>query len=98
MKVRVVIPYFGRWPRLLPLFLESCRRNPRLDVLIVTDNDQPEGAPDSVRFITTGFGKIRDGFSRGLGFEVALPNPYKLCDFKSAYGFLRSQDSSVHRF
>lgn len=98
MKVCVVIPYFGRWPQLLPLFLESCRRNPKLDVLIVTDNDPPEGAPDNVRFITTGFGKIRDRFSRSLGFGVALPNPYKLCDFKPAYGFLFQEELRGYDF
>ena len=88
MKICTVCPYFGQWPPLFNLYLESCKHNPSLDVLLVTDIEPPSNVPDNVRFVRIGLAELRERFSRSLGFEVAIPAPYKLCDFKPAYGLL----------
>jgi FkbM family methyltransferase len=88
MKVCILIPYFGRWPRLFNLYLESCRHNPGLDVLIFTDLEPPDDVPGNVRFEPATLAELRERFSRRLGFEVALRKPHKLCDFKPTYGAL----------
>ncbi len=57
-------------------------------MLIVTDNEIPDYLPDNVRLVRTSLGKLRESFSRTLGFDAALSTPYKLCDYKPAFGML----------
>jgi len=92
MRVRVIIPYFGRWPPLFGLYLASCRRNPWLDVLFLTDIAPPPRHPDNVRFVATTLEALRERFSCRLGFEVALLEPYKVCDFRPAFGVLFQEE------
>ena len=87
-KIRILIPYIGPWPRLFPLLLESCARNPDLDFLFLTDQERPEHAPANTTFIPTTLAELRERFSDLLGYRVALESPYKLCDFKPTGGFL----------
>jgi hypothetical protein len=79
--------YFGKWPPYFHTYLKSCHHNPEIDFYFFTDcssNDLP-GA-DNVKFIPITLAEVRELASDKLGFPVSLQNPYKLCDFKPAYG------------
>ncbi|HLT71092.1 MAG TPA: DUF6625 family protein [Cyclobacteriaceae bacterium] len=87
-RVCVIIPYFGRWPAYLDLFLHGCRRNKALDFLFFTDLEPPVDVPDNVKFHFYTLDNINRSMTRLLGFESMITKPYKLCDVRPAYGLL----------
>lgn len=87
-KIVILIPYFGPFPWYFYFFLHSCKFNPRVSFVVITDNDHPESMVSNVRFVRKTFKEINSIASNKLGFETAIDIPYKLCDFKPAYGFL----------
>lgn len=87
-KCVLILPYFGDFNQYFPLFLKSCAANPSYDWIIFTDNPFHYECPKNVRVMKTTLENIRTIASEKFGFEVALKSPYKLCDYKPAYGFL----------
>lgn len=83
-----ILPYFGRFNNYFPLFLKSFAYNTEFDLLIFTDNDTEYSYPSNVKVFHTTLDKVREMASEKLGFNVCLNSPYKLCDYKPAYGFL----------
>lgn len=83
-----IVPYFGTFPNYFPLFLESCRRNPSYNWLILTDSREPYDYPENIRVVPMEFRQLRQSFQEKLDIPIALERPYKLCDFRPAYGFL----------
>lgn len=83
-----VIPYFGRWPFWMPLFLESCRLNPDIDWLLFSDCGEPEHLPPNVRIETIDYASYCAWVSQRLGIPFEPANPYKLCDLKPALGYI----------
>ena len=81
-----IIPYFGKLPKYFKLWLESCRSNPTVDFLLFTDDNSDFNYPSNVKVIYTSFFELRDMIQAHYDFKIALPKPYKLCDFKPAYG------------
>lgn len=91
MKLILIVPYFGKWPVWFPAFLQSCKYNPLVDWIFFTDCDIPEITLDNVFFIPFTSVDFNSLASEKLGFEVKLSRPYKLCDFKPAYGVIFEQ-------
>jgi hypothetical protein len=87
-KICVLIPYYGRWPVYLPLYLKSCAGNPTVDFLFLTDLKPPGAVPENVRFQPLSLAEFRELASAKLGFPVACENGYKLCDFRPAFGLI----------
>lgn len=87
-RICIIIPYFGRWPAYLDLFLHGCRRNKALTILFFTDLNPPASVPDNVKFHFFTLDDINRSMTRLIGFESMITKPYKLCDVKPAYGLL----------
>lgn len=85
-KVLYIIPYFGKFPTLFPLWLESCRYNPTINWIIFTDDKTVYDYPDNIKVIYTTFREIRKKIQELYDFPISLEKPYKLCDYKVAYG------------
>jgi len=88
MKIVFVLVYFGEWPSWFPAFIQSCRHNRTVSWLIFTDCDTSGIQAENVTFVPftmDDFGRLA---SDKLGFPVSHDNPYKLCDFKPAYGLI----------
>jgi hypothetical protein len=81
--------WYGPYPWYLPYFIHSCAYNPTVDFIIITDNSEPvQNKPDNVKFVYKTLNEIKREASLKLGFAVNIDRPYKLCDYKPAYGFL----------
>lgn len=93
-----IVPYFGKFPNYFPLFLESCRRNPSYNWLILTDSRELYDYPENVQVVRMEFSGLRLRFQEKLGFPIALEQPYKLCDFKPAYGYLLEEYLDGYRY
>lgn len=90
--------YFGRPPEYFSLFLDSCGRNPEIDFLFLTDFPAPEGTPPNVRFILTSFDDFRARVARLFDFAIALDSPYKICDFRPAFGEIFAEEFAGYRY
>lgn len=87
--IRFLIPYFGEWPTWFPLYLETCAWNPTIEWFFFTDCPIPRNAPANVVFEATDLKSLSRLFSAKLDIpSLKIDRPYKLCDFKPAYGFL----------
>lgn len=93
-----VIPYFGRWPFWMPLFLESCRSNPDIHWLLFSDCGEPENLPANVRVEAIDYANYCALVSERLGIPFAPANPYKLCDLKPALGFVHQEQLQEYDF
>lgn len=80
--------WYGDYPWYFPYFLHSCSFNPSVDFYIITDNDEIPGIPKNVIFRRLKLTEVKSLASSKLGFEVKIDSPYKLCDFKPAYGLI----------
>lgn len=87
----LVVPYFGKLPTIFPLWLLSVRYNPTIDVLLLTDDQTPYDYPVNVRKINMNFNECRTLIQSKYNFLISLPKPYKLCDYKPAYGYIFSE-------
>lgn len=87
-KVCFIIPYFGEVPTYFLYFVESLRYNPTYDWLIISDSKCISNKPDNVRWIEISFSEFSRIIQSKFDFSISLEKPYKLCDFKCAYGFL----------
>lgn len=88
MKIAFILPYFGKFDRLFPLWLESCRNNPDVDWFVFTDDKTPQGYPINVHVNYMRFEDLREIFQSRFDFPISLNSPYRLCNFKPAYGEL----------
>lgn len=50
-----IVLYFGKFPSIFPLWLNSCRNNPTIDWLIFTDDHSCFNYPQNVRVEYTTF-------------------------------------------
>jgi hypothetical protein len=91
--------WYGNYPWYFPYFIHSCLYNPTIDFVIITDNKQlVPNKPQNVKIINRTAEDIKHAASQKLGFAVNIDYPYKLCDFKPAYGFIFSEILSSYDF
>lgn len=86
-KLILVLPYFGKLPRIFPVFLKTVKSNPFVDFLIFTDNWE-YGNIENVKVVCESFDKFKTRFKEKLGNTISLNTSYKLCDFKPSYGYV----------
>ena len=87
-RVSIIITYYGKFPWYFCYFLHSCKFNPTIDFYIITDISWDRKLPPNVNFINNTIDDIKEVASQKLGFKVNIDHPYKLNDFKPAYGFI----------
>ena len=90
--VLIIIPWFGPWPAWMRFFVESCRWNPTVDWLLLSDAQPPEHLPPNLRVVTTKFEDYRELIARRLDIRPAWADAYMLCDLKPALGFIHQSE------
>ena len=94
-KIRLIIPYFGKLPKFFPYFLLTAKRNEKIDFLIYTDQKVEQFEvlnAKNIEFVTLPFDDLRKKVQSKFDFEISLKTPYKLCDYKVAYGFIFEEE------
>lgn len=89
-KIIIIIPYFGQLPFWMPYFLLSCKFNPTIDWIIISDQENQLDTPENVRIIHQSYKSYCDQVSEKLGINFNPSNAYKLCDIKPALGHIHS--------
>jgi len=95
--IRLVVPYFGQLPPHLPLVLLSMSANPDVSWLLITDQ-RVAGAPPNVTVQTWSFEDLMTRIRNFFDFEVSLKEPYKLCDFRPAFGAIFAEELAGYDF
>ena len=86
----LIIPYFGEFPNYFDLFLKSCSYNQDIDWLFVTDNELNTSFPN-IHTLHWTFEQLTEHISQTLQVTDPIPAPYKLCDYRPAYGEIFSE-------
>lgn len=97
-KIALILPYFGKLPDFFQLWLKSCGANPSIDWFVFTDDDSNFDYPPNVHRKITTFEALRKRIQSKFDFPICLPFPYKLCDYKPAYGLIFSEELSGYEF
>ncbi len=89
-KYALISTYFGKFPIHFNLWLKSAAANKDIDFLIIgdCDTDNLELFPDNVSFISMTFEELKSRIQSKFDFDIVLDKPYKLCDYKPAYGYI----------
>jgi len=90
-KLILISTYFGTLPSYFNLWLKTAEKNHDVDFLIYSDCSH--GAlPENVKIIPTEFESIKKKVQSKFDFKIKLKTPYKLCDYKPAYGYIFEED------
>lgn len=90
-KIKIIIPYFGEFPKFFPYFLMTARRNKNIDFEIFTDQPVEQFSllnARNIHFNRVTFSDLKKKIQSKFNFEISLDDPYKLCDYKPAYGLI----------
>lgn len=88
----IIIPYFssaekGKFPNFFSLWMSSARMNLTVDFLLITNISEAEQIDEpNVKVVKMQFAELNHRVQRLFHFKISLDTPYKLCDFKPAYG------------
>jgi hypothetical protein len=81
--------YFGQqFPDYFEYFLRTAAWNNSVDFIIFSDNPPIEPCPSNVKFVQITLSEFSSLASQKMSLSVSVINPYKLNDFKPAYGLL----------
>lgn len=84
-KLALVLCYFGPLPNYADLFFNSVRANPEIDFILVTDQLVKE-PPANLKIKQLTLPALRAKFQRKISFPIRLHQPYKICDYRPAFG------------
>lgn len=88
-KAVLILPYFGKFPNYFQLFLNSCGKNKKIDFLIFTDQKFKNFKyANNIQFYNMNFSDMQKMSLEKLNVDFAISSPYKLCDFRPAYGII----------
>lgn len=98
-RIIFLIPYFGKWPIWVELYLDSIKRNPTIDFLFITDCDTSilEEIPN-VKYQKISFLDYIEKYKSILGNDIQIPNAYKICDLRPFFALVHQEDIQGYDF
>lgn len=82
----------------MPVYLRTCGENPDFDWLIITDDHTKYDYPANVHCSYTTFDEFVQRVQSHFDFPIALKRPYKICDFRAAFGVIFAEELKNYRF
>ena len=82
----VLFPHFGTLPPQYKMWRESALRNPTIDYMLFTDADVEPAKNIIVHRMQ--FSDFQQIAQKAFDFPITLDRPYKLCEYKQAYGYI----------
>ncbi len=97
-KIGVVIPYFGPLPATINACLSTMAYNKTVDFIFFTDQNRPAYAAENVKWYRIAFEQLKQLALQATGVKYPSNSPYKLCDYKPAYGDIFSEYVAEYDF
>ena len=85
-KIVIIFPYFGTLPVQYKMWRASALKNPTVDFLFFTDADVEPAKNILVHNMR--FEEFQKITQQAFDFPIVLNRPYKLCEYKQAYGYI----------
>ena len=85
-KIVVIFPYFGLLPPQYKMWRASALYNPTIDFMFFTDADVEPA--NNIIVHKMQFCDFQEIVKKSFDFTITLDRPYKLCEYKQAYGFI----------
>lgn len=95
--MRLIAAHFGEFPPYFPLVLRSMARNPDVHWLLITDQRVAQ-APPNVSVHGCEFEDFAKRIRTHFDIDVCLDRPYKLCDFRPAFGEILQDELAGYDF
>ena len=89
LKIAIIGIYYGTFPDWMPYWLKSCQSNSDIDFLLVTDIKNIE-VPNNVHVMNISLKELKSLAEKKLKMQISLERPYKVCDYRPAYGIIFS--------
>ncbi len=86
--IAILMPYFGKWPFWIELFIESCRKNPTIDWYFLSDCGKLDSFPENIKYQEMSFQEYNALVSSRLSIYFNPDNAYKICDIRPAFGLI----------
>lgn len=96
--IALIIPYFGKLPKSFGCFLMSAKHNPTVDFLVFTNDHTVFPYPSNVKVTYCEFNELINKIQKHFDFPVSCSTPYKLCDFRPAYGLIFFDELKEYSF
>ena len=90
--------YFGRLPDYFVLWLNCVRYNYKYDFILYIDDRTKYNFPDNVTVKYVTFKSIVARVQKKFDFKICLSKPYKLCDYRPAFGDIFYDDIKEYDF
>lgn len=97
-QIALILPYFGSWPEWFKFFLKSCSWNPTIKWLLYSDNSISHSLPENVHLVNITLSGLSSLINKEVGIVPQIIHPYKLVDFKPAYGLIFRKDITGYDF
>ncbi len=81
-----IVPFFGMTPAWLNFFIKSCHNNPEITWLIYGDIKFPDFVTENIIFKKAELSDFNKLISEKLSLKITILNPYKICDYRPAFG------------
>lgn len=85
------MPYFGKWPEWIELYLRSCSFNNFIDFHFFTDCCIPNCAYENTIFHSISWENYQKLISERLCINYQRQSAYALCDVRPFYGFIHKK-------
>lgn len=95
--ILIICPYFGELPNYFDHWVTSVKFNPTINWLLLGDKI-PQNLPGNINKIDMTFDEMRSRVQNCFDFPINLDKPYKLCDFKPAYGLIFQEEIKDYDF
>ena len=82
----IIFPYFGPLPPQYGMWRASALRNPTVEFMFFTDADVEPA--ENIIVHKMQFDDFRQIVQKAFDFPIVLDRPYKLCEYKQAYGYI----------
>ena len=82
----IIFPYFGMLPPQYKMWRASALKNPTIDFMFFTDADVEPAKNIIVHKMQ--FEEFQKIAQQAFDFPIVLDRPYKLCEYKQAYGYM----------
>lgn len=87
-KICLVVPYYGNWPNWFNITLNTCIANKSINWLFFTDCAPLNIEASNLEFIEMKLKELIDLIHSKIELNINFSDPYKLCDFRPAYGVI----------
>ena len=84
--IALIFPYFGTLPTQYKMWRASALQNPSVDFMFFTDTDVEPAKNIIVHKMQ--FSDFQRIAQKAFDFPIVLDRPYKLCEYKQAYGYI----------